>query len=170
MTFHSFPQRPTRSGGVWLLPMAGEPTPLPLVQGPFTEWFGSFSPDGRWLAFVSDESGTAEVFVWSVDGTARFRISVGGGTQPRWRHDGRELFFVSPDNQLMSVAVSSATELVHSPPQALFTGCGFRAVSFEYHYDVDARRQPHALVVPGARQRDHGHGCDSKSPALFAGQ
>ncbi|HVG68409.1 MAG TPA: hypothetical protein VM785_09440, partial [Gaiellales bacterium] len=65
---------------------------------------GQFSPDGRWVAFVSNESGHPEVFVQSFPaGEARTQVSTQGGTQVRWADDGREIFYVAPDNTLMAV-------------------------------------------------------------------
>jgi eukaryotic-like serine/threonine-protein kinase len=71
--------------------------------------------------------------VRSLESSARVRLSTGGGSQPRWRRDGRELFFVSPDNRLMSVSVTSGSTFSHAAPQALFTGCGSRPLAWEYH-------------------------------------
>jgi Tol biopolymer transport system component len=136
VVFHTFPQGRSRTGGLFLLSLHGKLAPTRLTQSPYTEWIGSFSPDGKWLAFVSDESGSDEVYVRSLASQQRHRISVGGGGHPRWRRDGQELFFVSPDNRLMSTAVSLAKQLTHTPPQPLFAGCGLAPAAWEYHYDV----------------------------------
>jgi eukaryotic-like serine/threonine-protein kinase len=138
VAFHSYPQSSERPGGIWVLPLVTDPAPSPLVQGPFTNWIGSFSPDGRWLAYVSDESGSEEIYLRSLETAARFRVSVGGGSQPRWRGDARELFFVSSDNRLMAASVSLDGESVPAPAAPLFFGCGTRPASWAYHYDVSA--------------------------------
>jgi len=149
VVFHSFPQTPDNDG-LWVLPLVDDRRPVALVQGPFTDWIGSFSPDGLWLAYVSDESGSDEIYVRAVETPARFRVSTGGGSQPRWRRDGRELFFVGPDNRLMAAAVAPGPEFAHSPPQPLFLGCGSRPVAWEYHYDVSPDGGRSLWSCPGA--------------------
>jgi serine/threonine protein kinase len=146
--FHAFPQTRSTGGGIWLLPLRGAPRPAELIRGPYTEWIGSLSPDGQWLAFMSDESGVDEVYVQSTSTAQRFRISMDGGSQPRWRRDGRELFFVSADNRLMSTAVDVADGFAHSPPRTLFAGCGARPAPWEYHYDVSADGERSLWLCP----------------------
>jgi Tol biopolymer transport system component len=136
--FHAFPQTRSTGGGIWLLPLKEDRAPAELVHGPFTEWIGSLSPDGQWLAYMSDETGVDEVYVQSMSTAQRRRISTGGGSQPRWRRDGQEIFFVSLDNRLMSSAVKLESGFAHSPPRTLFAGCGSRPVAWEYHYDIAA--------------------------------
>ncbi|HEX5160492.1 MAG TPA: protein kinase [Steroidobacteraceae bacterium] len=136
--FHAFPQGRNRGGGMYLLPLHGARTPRRLTEGSFTEWIGSFSPDGKWLAFVSDESGADEIYVRSLASSKRYRVSVGGGGHPRWRRDGRELFFISPDNRLMSSTVDLAGDFTHLPPRPLFTGCGSRPLAWDSNYDITA--------------------------------
>ncbi len=81
---------------MWLLPMTGNRTPMPFLQTEFNEGGGSFSPDGKWIAYVSDESGKQEVYVRALDGTAgKWGISINGGTSPRWSRDGK-IFSSSP--------------------------------------------------------------------------
>jgi len=121
-----------------MIPMLGKPKPAEIVQTPFTDWVASFSPDGKWLAYMSNESGIEDVYVKSLTTARRHRVSAGGGIQPRWRHDGRELFFLGPGNQLMSAAVEPGNEFVSSPPKLLFAACGPTSVAWEYRYDVVA--------------------------------
>jgi len=84
------------------------------LQTEFDERHGRFSPDGRWVAYSSNESGRDEVYVRSFQASGeRFQISAGGGTEPQWRKDGTELFYISEDRTLMAVPVklaSSASE------------------------------------------------------------
>jgi eukaryotic-like serine/threonine-protein kinase len=92
--------RKTRSD-VWLLPMSGDRTPIPVLQSEFGEEQGQISPDGRWLAYTSDESGRPEVWVTALPkAITKWRISAGGGGDPRWRPDGSELFYIAADRQL----------------------------------------------------------------------
>jgi DNA-binding winged helix-turn-helix (wHTH) protein/Tol biopolymer transport system component len=95
---------------LWTLSVADR-KPIPFLQTPFNEMHGQVSPDGRWVAYASDESGSWEVYVqtFPVPGAKR-TISVGGGAEPQWRRDGRELYYLAPDGTLMAVAVSTNGE------------------------------------------------------------
>jgi len=92
---------------LWLLPLAGDRTPVPYLEAPSNQIQAAISPNGRWITYVSDESGMWEVFIqaFPVAGSKR-RISVGGGAQPQWRGDGRELYYLSLDNTLMAVDIT----------------------------------------------------------------
>jgi Tol biopolymer transport system component len=95
------------NGDLWLLPLAEGGKLVALTQTPFDEKGARFSPDGRWLAYYSNESGSREVYLRPVEGPGeRIRVSSGGGTMPRWRRDGKEIFYLAPDNALMSVPLS----------------------------------------------------------------
>jgi Tol biopolymer transport system component len=92
---------------LWVLPMSpepgGDPKPVSYLRSPFTKCQGCVSPDGRWMAYVSAESQTPEVYVSPFPNpTAKERISIAGGSQPRWRADGQELFYLAADHTLMS--------------------------------------------------------------------
>lgn len=106
---------------LWLLPMFGDHTPIPFLRTPFEELQGRISPDGRWLAYTSDESGTWEVYVQSfpVAGTKHV-VSTGGGGEPQWRADGRELYYISLNNTLMAADVISQPAWQNSRPRPLF--------------------------------------------------
>ncbi|MDQ5870866.1 MAG: protein kinase [Acidobacteriota bacterium] len=94
---------------VWVLPIADPSKGFPLVQSQFLERSGQFSPDGRWVAYTSQHTGRDEVYVTSFpSGGTRWQVSGGGGTQPRWKSDGRELFFVSADNDLTVASVDGS--------------------------------------------------------------
>ena len=108
-------------GDLKLLSLTGDPDPRSFIAGPFDEDQGVFSPDGRRVAYVSDESGRKEVFVASYpDATERVRISLEGGIQPRWSHDGRELFFVSKSTTMMAVPFDPSAGAPTGPPARLF--------------------------------------------------
>lgn len=91
---------------LWLLPMFGSRSPIPYLRTGFNQIQAQVSPDGRWLAYTSDESGRWEVYVQSfpTPGTKKI-LSVGGGGEPKWSADGRELFYVRSDMSLMSVQI-----------------------------------------------------------------
>jgi Tol biopolymer transport system component len=91
---------------IWAVPLDGNRTPFAVVQTPFEERDGQFSPDGTWIAYQSNESGRHEVYIQPLkDGGERLRISTNGGIQARWRADGRELFYLTPEGQLMAVPI-----------------------------------------------------------------
>ena len=128
---------PTTLLDVWVLPLTGAGRPYPLAQTRFQEQTPSFSPDGRWIAYVSDESGTPEVYVQRVGQSGRQRLSNAGGMYPRWRRDGRELFFVDTGGRLTVVAVSAGDTFAGSPPVALFKVCVPPGRPFQNRYDID---------------------------------
>ena len=106
---------------LWVLPL-GERKPFPILNSQFSEMDGTFSPDGRWIAYVSDETGTEQVYVRSFPATGgKWPISAAGGIQPCWRRDGRELFFESLDGKLMAVEVKAgAAGFEAGAPKLLF--------------------------------------------------
>jgi Protein kinase domain/WD40-like Beta Propeller Repeat len=115
---------PNTQWDLWLLPMAGDPTdrtPTPFLQTPNNEVLGQFSPDGRWVAYMSDESGTSEVHIraFAARGLSH-RVSANGGSAPRWRADGRELFYLAPDGTMMAVTVRPGDAFEAGPPAPLF--------------------------------------------------
>jgi hypothetical protein len=111
----------TTRGDLKVISLAGESSPRDFVAGPFDEDEGAFSPDGRRVAYVSDESGRKEVFVVSFpDPSQRIRISSDGGTQPRWSRDGRELYFVSKGEVMMATPFDPSSGLPTGPPARLF--------------------------------------------------
>jgi eukaryotic-like serine/threonine-protein kinase len=128
-------------------------TNRPLIATSANESGGALSPDGRWVAYLSDESGADEIFVQSFPGGSdRQQVSVGGGTQPRWRGDGRELFYVSSDRKVMAVDVRAGERLETGTPHALFQTRIFPLVEARNHYDVTADGQ--RFVVNSRRLED----------------
>jgi serine/threonine protein kinase len=92
---------------LFVLPLSGNRKPVPFVPTRFSESQGQFSPDGRWVAYTSFESGRAEVYVAPFPGSGgKWQISSAGGSSPRWRRDGTEIFFLASDNALMAAAVN----------------------------------------------------------------
>ena len=117
-------------------------TDRPVLSATFHEFGARLSPDGRWLAYGADESGRPEVFVRSFpEAGFRRQISSGGGTQPRWRGDGRELFYVSDDRKVMSVEVRAGAELETGAPRPLFQTRILPLVEARNHYDVSVDGQ-----------------------------
>jgi serine/threonine protein kinase len=108
---------------LWALPLFGDRKPIEVTRTPFEEASGRFSPDGRWVAYQSTETGRSEVWIQPFLGPGpRSQISLDGGTLPRWRRDGGELFYLTPERRLVAVSVSQrGSRLVTGPPRALFT-------------------------------------------------
>jgi dipeptidyl aminopeptidase/acylaminoacyl peptidase len=116
--------------------------PVPFLQGDFNESQGQFSPDGRWIAYVSDESGGQQVYVQSFPTpTGQRQISTEGGTQPRWRRDGKELFYLAPDRKLMAVTVKTGATFEADAPRAMF----------QTELNVAEMRQSYAVSADGNR-------------------
>jgi hypothetical protein len=96
----------TQKTSVWILPRVGDRKPFVFLQGDHNAGEGRFSPDGRWMAYTSDESGRAEIYVTSFpEATSKWQVSLAGGTSPRWRRDGKELFYLAADSKLMAADV-----------------------------------------------------------------
>jgi Tol biopolymer transport system component len=157
---------PTTRSDLWLLPMTGAPTPEPLLRSTHNERQGQVSPDGRWLAYTSDESGRDEVYVQGLPpGPSRWRISIDGGGDPRWRADGQELYYVGNDRRFMAVAINSGAQFGHGSPVPLFdTGVPPHWYAARNLYDVardgrflfmtpveDDRSSPFTIVINWAR-------------------
>jgi eukaryotic-like serine/threonine-protein kinase len=120
---------PETKSDVWLLPLQGDRQPIPFLRTGFNEDSGRFSPDAHWIAYTSDESGRDEIYVrdfssgaehGSWDAAGKWLISKDGGTNPRWRGDGKELFYVASDEKLMSVDISSKPVFQAGVPRPLF--------------------------------------------------
>jgi Tol biopolymer transport system component len=128
---------------LWVLPVLGNREPFPFLESEFHLTQPQIAPDGRWLAYVSNESGSYEVYVRSFPrGDGQWQISNGGGVSPRWSHDGRELFYVAPDRNLMVVAVAGGDgdPLEVGLPKALFEtriyGGGTMGLNRGIYYEV----------------------------------
>jgi len=92
---------PSTQYDLWMLPMTGDRKPVPFLKTEFSEGNARFSPNGRWVAYVSDESGRYEVYIRPFDGPGgKWQVSVAGGDAPCWRKDGRELYYYSADNMV----------------------------------------------------------------------
>jgi serine/threonine protein kinase/Tol biopolymer transport system component len=125
----------------------------PLLQGEFNHTGARLSPDGRWLAYESDEAGAFEIFVRSFpEPGERRQLSAGGGRQPRWRGDGGELFYVSPDRKIVSVEIRPGASLEASAARPLFQTRIRPLIEARNHYDVTADGQ--RFVVNSGRAED----------------
>ncbi len=130
---------------LWLLPMDGDRTPVALVRSPFTETFGQFSPDGRWIAYQSDQSGRDEVYLrrFPAPGAnaaqgAVYQVSKDGGERPLWRRDGKELIYIGANRMITAVDVTADPRISTGPPRPLFQMPGTGIIGFvrlEMHPD-----------------------------------
>ena len=128
-------------------------TARPLLKEAFNQMGARLSPDGHWLAYESDESGEFEIFVRSFPASSdRWQVSAGGGAQPRWRRDGKELFYVSPDRKIMSLEVRPGSPLETGKPHGLFQTRILPQVEARNHYDVTADGQ--RFIVNSRRPED----------------
>src|ERR1022692_5114632 len=126
------------------LPAAGgEPTRFLTSKG--SETNGQISPDGKWVAYSSDESGNWEIYVTSFPAAAgKWQVSRGGGTEPRWRGDGKEVFYIAPSGMLTAVPVNSDSVFATGTPVPLFQIYGRAPISstdvFTYDVVKDGKR------------------------------
>ncbi len=133
------PQKTARD--LWVLPMTGDRKPYPFLKTNFDEWRGRFSPDGRWVAYQSNESGRHEIYVRPFPGPGgQWQISTAGGISPTWSRNGAELYYVAPDAKLMAAPIhATGSTLEPGTPVALFQTRmvgGGSELSQGYQYDV----------------------------------
>ena len=140
----------------------------PFLESRFDQSGGRFSPDGKWIAYESNETGAMEIFVRSFPASdQRWQVSVGGGDTPRWRGDGRELYYVSADRKITAVEIRTDPKFQAGSPRALFPTQIIPNIEARNNYDVtsDGRRfvvntrrvadllLPITVVVDGSRPR-----------------
>jgi serine/threonine protein kinase/Tol biopolymer transport system component len=102
-------EQATGTSDLWALPMSGESTPFQVVRTPSDERDGQFSPDGKWVAYQSDEAGRPEIYLQPFPGPGpKVRVSINGGSQVRWSTNGKEIFYIAPDRRLMAVGIDLA--------------------------------------------------------------
>jgi Tol biopolymer transport system component len=108
---------------VWVLPTFGDRKPMPIVVSPFNEVKPVFSPDGRFLAYTSNESGRPEIYVQTFPGAGgKWQVSTAGGFDSSWRADGKELYYRAVDQKLMAVDIQAGSGFQAGIPRALFLG------------------------------------------------
>ncbi len=138
---------PKTNSDLWILPLSGESRPSPYLATEFNEAHSQFSPDGKWVAYASDETGRPEVYVQSfpiVTGTKR-QISTAGGDQPTWRRDQKELFYLAADGRLMAVPVTITAGFEPGVPAPLFQ------THFGYNPIASSERNQYTVTTDGQR-------------------
>ena len=144
----------TTGRDIWVLPLEGERKPRPFLQTPFNEGGAVFSPDGRWLAYVSDESGRYEVYVQPFPGPGgKWQISTEGGREPAWARDGRELFYRN-GNQMMAVDITTEPTFSAGTPRLLFEETYRMGDLFRTDYDVTPDGQRFVMVQTSEQQQE----------------
>jgi Tol biopolymer transport system component len=127
---------------VWAIPLAGDAKPFAVLQSEFNEEAAEFSPDGRWLAYVSDDLGSRQIYVEPFPSTgARIRVSPTTGTTPSWRDDGAALFYVTLEDALMTVDVTAAGGTMRvGTPRELYTARDLLPVNRNLVFDPPRKR------------------------------
>jgi serine/threonine protein kinase/Tol biopolymer transport system component len=142
-----FEVNPHTQRDIWVLRMSDRKA-LPFLQTPFNEAVPRFSPDGRWLAYISDESGRYEIYVQSYPGPGgKWQISTEGGTEPAWNRNGRELFYRSGD-KMMAVDIATQHGFAAGTPRMLFEGRYEQAPFPSTNYDVSPDGQRFLMLKP----------------------
>ncbi len=137
---------PTNGWDVWVLKLESDRKPRPFLQTPSNESIPMFSPDGRWLAYESDESGREEIYVRPFPGPgSKWQISADGGTEPVWARSGRELFYRNGD-EMMAADIATQPSFSARKPKVLFEGHYESYGPFSSYYDVSPDGQRFLMV------------------------
>jgi len=133
---------PQSKGTIWVLSVSGNREAKPLLQSTaFNQGAAKFSPDAHFIAYVSDESGRTEVYVQHFPlSSDKWQISTGGGQQPLWRSDGKELFFITEDKKLMAVDIKTEGKFESGIPRVLFPGSMKTGFAYSYAASADGQR------------------------------
>jgi serine/threonine protein kinase/dipeptidyl aminopeptidase/acylaminoacyl peptidase len=135
----------TQTRSLWVLPLEGDKKPVPFALTAFNNSEGQFSPDGRLVAYVSDEAGRDEIYVrtFSTDSNAvssddegKWTISTDGGTEPRWSGDGKTLYYISHDANVMAVQITTNQPFRAGVPKVLFQPLGVVGGPFRQSWSV----------------------------------
>jgi len=140
---------------LWTLSLVGEKRTMPFLQSSFNKTQAQISPDGHWIAYTSYESGSDEVYVESFPTPGhKQQVSIKGGVQPRWRRDGKELFYLASNGQLMAMPVESGDTFTHGDPTSLFKTSviphGSQSIGLDTFYDASPDGQRFLCAIPSA--------------------
>lgn len=127
---------------VWALPLSGERKPFAVIPSLFSTFGAAISPNGKWIAYESNESGRFEIYLTAFPtGGAKWEVSVNGGSTPKWRHDGKELFFLDTADNLMAVDVSASAKTIQTgTPHLLFHAVGLQGQLGPYAVTADGKK------------------------------
>ncbi len=144
---------PKTKNDIWILPMKSERKPLLFLQTEFNENRATFSPDGRWIAYQSDESGRNEVYIRPFPGPGgKWQVSTNGGIRPRWRRDGKELFYFALDDKIMATEIKLGSSTVDvGSARSFFQFRPFAGGNRDI-YDVTGDGQRFLVASPGREE------------------
>jgi hypothetical protein len=127
---------------IWALPLFGDGKPFPIVQDSWDERDPHVSPDGKWVAYQSNESGRREVYITAFPGGgAKWQVSTDGGTVPRWRKDSKEIYFLDSSDHIVAVDVDGSGSAVRlGVPHALFQAIGIQREYGPYDVSADGKK------------------------------
>ena len=127
---------------IWVLPLTGDRKPFPIVETPFEDMNPAVSPAGKWMAYQNNESGHSEVYMTPFPGGgARWQVSTNGGVDPRWRGDGKELYYLDLTDNLMAVDVDGSGAAPRlGAPHALFQASGVQRQVGTYVVTADGKK------------------------------
>jgi eukaryotic-like serine/threonine-protein kinase len=145
---------PTTGWDLWVLELQGDRKARPFLQTPYNEYAPAFSPDGRWLAYGSDETGRPEIYVRPFPGPGgKVQISTDGGVQPVWARNGRELFYRNGDKMMVAGVVEAQPVFAAAKPKSLFEGhYETGAFPFEPNYDISPDGQRFLMIEGGEQE------------------
>jgi Tol biopolymer transport system component len=155
VVYHAFD--PRTHYDLWAAPVSQSHQPRPLVQTDFDDVQGQISPSGRWLAYTSNQSSRFEVYVQPLPPDGRkWQVSVAGGSDPKWRADEKEMFFLASDGQMTSVALTGSTSFDPGVPRPLFR---FRdiAVISPYLSAYNVQRDGQRFLAPASTEELQTH-------------
>ena len=138
---------------LWVLPLSGDRKTFRYLPTQFRHVQSALSPDGRWLAYTTNESGTYQIVVqpFPDPGAGKWQISGNGGTEPRWRGDGRELYYLGLDGRIMAVSIKADKTVEAGQPVPLFqTTLNMPVNPLLKRYDVTADGQRFLIISPVA--------------------
>lgn len=137
----------TRGTDLWFLTLPELKSRL-FLKAPSVFRNGQFSPDGKWVAYASNETGKWQIYVTSFpDARGKWQVSTGGGEQPRWRGDGKELFFLSSDSKMMAAPVTTGANFDSGTPVALFQTTPRQPISLNDQFVYDVSRDGQRFLV-----------------------
>jgi hypothetical protein len=136
----------TNRGDIWAVPLFGDRKPFPVVQGPATDVWGTLSPDGKWVAYQSDESGRGEIYVVPFPGPGgKWQVSTAGGVIPLWP-PGNELFYIAPDLRVFVVEIEiQGNSFVVGESRQLFGGRTFGTLT---GFDISRTNKRFLFTLP----------------------
>ncbi|HEV2351088.1 MAG TPA: protein kinase [Terriglobia bacterium] len=142
LAYHRLNQQGKSASDIWVLPSFGDKKPFLFLTSQFNKRDPAFSPNGKWLAYSSDETGRDEVYIAPFPkANGKWEASTNGGTLPRWRRDGEELFYIAPNQMLMSVDVQRKGDSIEiSSPHALLQIYPPLITSIPYDVSIDGKK------------------------------